>query len=336
MFKCGMYGGSFNPLHLGHVACIIRAAGMCERLIVVISEGRLRDEIDVRIRYRWVYEVTSHIGNVEIFVLSDDAPSKGEYGEELWMADAERVKKFAGERIDAVFCGSDYGEDSWWGKCYPEARLVIFRRNEISSTAIRRDPYGHWDMLPNVVKPHYVKRVLVTGSESSGKSTLARNLANYFNTNLLEEVGRDMSERSGTDEMMLRGDFTDILLTHKLLERSLMRTSRMVLFEDTDCLVTKFFMEFLGASDERNEALADAIAGLNSYDLILFLEPDVRFVDDGSRSRIIASDRERYSGRLKEIYLGAGFRLTEIRGSYDERFTKSVELVEKMLGRGKP
>lgn len=336
MFKCGMYGGSFNPLHLGHVACIIRAAGMCERLIVVISEGRLRDEIDVRIRYRWVYEVTSHIGNVEIFVLSDDAPSKGEYGEDLWMADAERVKKFAGERIDAVFCGSDYGEDSWWGKCYPEARLVIFRRNEISSTAIRRDPYGNWDMLPNVVKPHYVKRVLVTGSESSGKSTLARNLANYFNTNLLEEVGRDMSERSGTDEMMLRGDFTDILLTHKLLERSLMRTSRMVLFEDTDCLVTKFFMEFLGASDERNEALADAIAGLNSYDLILFLEPDVRFVDDGSRSRIIASDRESYSGRLKEIYLGAGFRLTEIRGSYDERFTKSVELVEKMLGRGKP
>ncbi|WP_376785767.1 adenylyltransferase/cytidyltransferase family protein [Ruminiclostridium cellobioparum] len=29
-FKCGMYGGSFNPLHLGHVRCIIEAANQCE------------------------------------------------------------------------------------------------------------------------------------------------------------------------------------------------------------------------------------------------------------------------------------------------------------------
>lgn len=42
-------------------------------------------------------------------------------------------------------------------------------------------------------------------------------------------------------------------------------------------------------------ALADAIAALNQYDLILFLQPDVAFVQDGDRSEIIAADRERYS-----------------------------------------
>lgn len=66
----------------------------------------------------------------------------------------------------------------------------------MSSTELRADIYGHWDWLPNVVKPYYVKKVLIIGGESTGKSTLTVNLANYYNTNYLEEVGRDISERS--------------------------------------------------------------------------------------------------------------------------------------------
>ena len=37
------------------------------------------------------------------------------------------------------------------------------------------------------------------------------NLANYFNTNYIEEAGRELSEKSGTDTMMLSEDFTEIL-----------------------------------------------------------------------------------------------------------------------------
>ena len=59
-YKCGMYGGSFNPLHMGHVGCIVTASCQCERLIIVISNGLNRDEIDVRLRYRWIYQMTKH------------------------------------------------------------------------------------------------------------------------------------------------------------------------------------------------------------------------------------------------------------------------------------
>ena len=36
-YKVGMYGGAFNPLHLGHLECMIKAAALCEELFIVIS-----------------------------------------------------------------------------------------------------------------------------------------------------------------------------------------------------------------------------------------------------------------------------------------------------------
>lgn len=334
-YNCGMYGGSFNPLHLGHVRCIIEAANQCKRLVVVISEGVNRGEIDVKVRYRWIYQLTKHIGNVSIFILSDEAETKSDYSEELWNADAERVKNFAGEKIDVVFCGSDYGEDSFWAKCYPEAELRIIPRNEISSTKIRSDIYGNWEMLPDIVKPYFVKKVLLIGGESTGKSTLTINLANYYNTNYLEEVGRDISERSGTDLMMIPEDFSDILLQHKAREIEAVKSSNRVLFEDTDCLITEFYINFLDGKDKENNLwLADAISALNSYDLILFLEPDVAFVQDGDRSKVIAADREKYSSRIKEIYRAHGFDFEIIRGDYQERFEQAVRLVDNIMKAG--
>lgn len=101
-------------------------------------------------------------------------------------------------------------------------------------------------MLPTFVRPYYVKRVLLIGGESTGKSTLSISLARHYNTCWLEEVGRDLSARSGTDQWMIPQDFTDILLQHKQKEIDLIPTANKVLFEDTDCLITLFYLHFLG------------------------------------------------------------------------------------------
>ena len=217
-YNVGMYGGCFNPLHLGHVDCIIQAANMCRELYIVLSVGNNRGEINYRVRYRWLYQLTKHIGNVKIITLFDDAATKADYTEEYWDNDAKKVKEQIGKPIDIVFCGDDYDENSFWNKCYPESEIYFFPRNGISSTEIRKNPYKRWDWIPNVVKPFFVKKVLLMGGESTGKSTLTINLANRFNTNYIDEAGRDISERSGTDMLMLSEDFTEILLQHKLNE----------------------------------------------------------------------------------------------------------------------
>lgn len=333
-YSCGMYGGSFNPLHLGHVRCMISAANQCEKLIVVISNGVNRGEIDIRLRYRWVYQAVKHFPHVRLFVLNDDAPSKAEYTEDLWYSDAQKVKDFAGEPITAVFFGDDYKPDSMWAKCYPEAETVILPRDGISSTTIRKDPLACWDMMPDFVRSYYVKKVLLTGTESTGKSTLTISLARHYNTVWLEEVGRDISARSGTDQWMIPQDFTDILLEHKIKQTEMISRANRVFFEDTNCLTTLFYIDYLdGEEKEKNRKLAEAVSALNEYDLVLLLGPDVDFVQDGDRSEEIAADREGYTAFLKKMCEDHGLNVVELNGDYEQRYRKAVELVDRLMGR---
>ena len=112
-----MYGGSFNPLHQGHVRCIIEAANQCKELHIIISNGKNRNEIGIRIKYRWVYQIIKHIGNVSLHILEDDSDSKENYTSEYWEDDSKKVKKMIGKKIDIVFCGDDYNEESFYAKC---------------------------------------------------------------------------------------------------------------------------------------------------------------------------------------------------------------------------
>lgn len=335
-YKVGMYGGSFDPLHIGHIHDIIRAASVCEELYVMISWCEGRESTRKELRYRWVYNSIKHLDNVKIMLVEDKAVSKEEYNTDYyWEKGAKDIKEMIGKPIDVVFCGSDYlGSNRFESLYSPESEVIYFDRKEvpISSTELRFDVYENWQYLPPICRPFYARKVLVVGGESTGKSTLVQNLAISYNTNFIKEVGRDTCEIAGGEDFMNVQDLYENLLKQKTLEIDALFNCNKILFIDTDALTTKFYARFLlKKKDEvkKCDALANAISEINDFDLVLFLEPTVKFVQDGTRNDKIKEDRVKYSNQIKKMFDEAKIKYVCIDGDYLDRFNKAKKIIKE-------
>lgn len=339
-YKVGMFGGSFDPLHVGHIHDIIRAAAMCEELYVVISWCEGRESTSKELRYRWLLNSFRHLPNVIIRMVEDTAVSKEVYNTDYyWEKGAADIKALVGKPIDIVFCGSDYlGTDRFESLYCPESVVHYFDRREvpISSTDIRGWALDHWDYIPAVCRSHYARKVLVVGGESTGKSTLVQNLALAYNTTYVSEVGRDTCAYAGGEELMIAEDLYENFLRQKLNVMDQAARCDRILFVDTDALTTLFYCGFLLGPDADEMAICQKLAaGINAtcqWDLILFLEPDVEFVQDGTRNEKIRDQRLKYSRQLQQIFDDHGMRYEKIQGDYLQRFDQAKKLIEERFG----
>lgn len=333
-YKVGMYGGSFNPLHLGHVNNIITASNLCEKLYIVLSVTNDENEIDHRERFMWLKNITSEMENVEVFEIFDKNISKDTYD---WETGANDIKNYINKPIDVVFSGDDYQGKDRWEKLYPGSEIYYIPRSNIniSSTEIRENPYKYFAYLPNCVKPYYTKKVCIIGTESTGKTTLARNLAKYFNTTHVEEAGRYICDDAGGIDNMQPYHYFEILFKHKQLEKEALKNANKILLIDTDSLITLYYYQLgFENTNELNKAFGDVAKGisvLNNYDLYIFLEPDVEWVQDGTRTYGEPEVREENNKKLKKIFDENGIKYVCVNGDYDNRYQQSKQLIEKIL-----
>ena len=334
MNNIGMYGGSFDPLHNGHIKCINKALEGCKKLFVVLSYSKVRDRIDYKIRASWLKQTLRgyiESGRVDLILVEDTYDTKQSYN---WNTGKSDILKACGvEKFDVVFCGDEYRLAGTFSKLYPESKICYFERDDISSSNIWSNPLRYWDDMPYFVQRNFVKKILIIGSESTGKSTLAENLAKYYNTVFVREIGRDISDRATSEFTMPDMDFGEILIRHKDEEYNQLEKANKLLFLDTDALTTMFYSyELISDKTTRDKTvqLGNALALYSHYDLILFLEPSVPFVQDGTRNESIAENREYYSDKLKSYYDKFGYIYHNISSkSYAERTKEAIEIINK-------
>jgi HTH-type transcriptional repressor of NAD biosynthesis genes len=331
----GFLGGKFLPFHLGHMYMALEAANKVDKLYVVLSSSKNRDRelcerdgikyIPAETRLSWLGEAFANLENIKVMHIEDDQWDSN-YD---WEAGAKAIKKAIGKPIDFVFSSEDsYNEH--FRKYYPESEHVIIDEKRetvtVSATELRKNLYKNWDKLPSAVRGFFTKRVAVVGTESCGKSTLAKQLAKFYNTNFVHEVGRDYCERHANQ--LTPDMFDNIAMEHFLLQEKMARDSNKILFVDSDAVITQYYLDMYF---HKKSSLVDEIAKKQKFDLVLFLEPDVKWVSDGLRFAGQEEQRTKNNEKLKQMYKEKGIEFICISGNYSERFTKARNLVNKLF-----
>lgn len=160
MKTIGMIGGSYNPLHNGHIKCINKALEYCDVLHIIVGDLPNRDEFDINTKLHWfqtVFHNEIEKGSIILHPLLDDTTNKVDYDLNKWISDSKKIKEIIQNPIDVVFCGADYHYDNNpYEICYPEAKIIYFDRGDlINSTDIRNDFRNHKNWIPQVVFDDY-------------------------------------------------------------------------------------------------------------------------------------------------------------------------------------
>lgn len=342
MYKTGVYFGRFCPPHRGHLYQIMIASTRCEKLIVVISDNKYQTEvicqeaglptITYQLRKQWIAQQVQDMSHIQVRVLDEtDIPLYPD-GWEMW---SERMREVVPEQIDAFFVGDgDY--DQPLRQYFPESAIELFdpsrSRYPISATEIRHDILNNWHYILGPARPFFAKRVLIAGTESCGKTTLTKCLAKLYNTSWSEEVGRYYAEKylGGDETIYTDEDFGRMAHLQAEQDYQALRTANKVCFFDTDAVVTDYYSELY--MNHRNK-LVEAYINPDKYDVLLFLTPDVKWVDDGQRLNGSQERREMLNDRLLNMYkeFGFGEKIIMVGGDYNQRLTRAIEIVDNML-----
>lgn len=134
---------------------------------------------------------------------------------------------------------------------------------------------------------------------------------------------------------MQKYHYFDILFKHKNDENEALEHANKVLFIDTDSLITLYYYQ-LGFKerdkvDTAFKNIAEGISLLNNYDLYLFLETDVKWVQDGTRTYGEEQVRLENNEKLKKLLRENHIEYQSISGDYDTRYEKSKEKVLTLL-----
>ena len=148
-------------------------------------------------------------------------------------------------------------------------------------------------------------KVGIIGPESTGKSTLARELAEQFKGTYVPEYAREYVERKGSTEVTY--DELCGIARHQIEEITSLPFREEpevgLYFFDTELIVTKVWFEY--AFGEVPERLSEAIKTY-PMDLYLLTYPDIPWVPDPARYNGSQAMREELFDRYEEEVKATG------------------------------
>ncbi len=308
------------PLHNGSLTLCKVAQELSDKIVVIVL-GTPKDQISIKIREQWLHQ---ELPNAQI---------KNHQISENVQLTAKGFKPLLNE-IKGIF---PHYRPHFFGSNPIIAKLASKLMQEytildpdhlaqnIKSSAVLSDPYKNWSSMPQSVKIPLIKRVVLIGPESVGKSSLAKKL-NQQNPKIswLPEYGRNY-ELFRKPGLYKESEFTIICDTHAAHRKALLPFSEPIFLEDTDELATSVWSEML-----IQKTLPEIENRIKLPDMYFLMDPSVPFVAEKIRY-FDKEKRQEFFFKIKkklDIY-NAPYKV--LTGSWQERETKALKTINQLL-----
>jgi HTH-type transcriptional regulator, transcriptional repressor of NAD biosynthesis genes len=322
--KIGLVFGKFSPPHRGHEALIRFGQKNCDKLYVLLCDSKT-DTIPSKTRLGWMLDMFKDDLDIEVRITDVDlpvVPYSSKLISKMW---SEHLTKIFPD-VNVLFTSERYGD---FTAEFMGIEHMIFDNDReeffVSATKIRNHPFVYWNYIPDVVKPYFVKKICICGTESTGKSTLTEKLAKRFHTNFVPEWGRTIcpSTELCTPEMIM-----EIGEAHSKDINEKINFSNKFLFSDTDLNTTKMYSYFLFNEIPK---FKDWIEEANKFDLYIFLENDAPFIQDGTR--LVEEKRNELRDYHYDYLISQGCNVHVVNGyDWEIRYEKAIRVIEENFG----
>jgi NadR type nicotinamide-nucleotide adenylyltransferase len=186
-----------------------------------------------------------------------------------------------------------------------------------------------------------IRKIVIIGPESTGKSTLCEMLALHFHTRWVPEYAREYLLSHGKaynyDDLLsiAKGQ---IALEDKIYEELCSQISGVYaspdkipsapLFIDTDLWVMKIWCEYVFGNC--HQWIIDQISCRN-YDFYLLCNTDLPWVRDELREYPDLETREKLFRMYKDILINQNRPWTEIKGESEQRIAMAIDSVTQFI-----
>ena len=181
-----------------------------------------------------------------------------------------------------------------------------------------------------------MKKIVVIGPESTGKSTLCEKLAAHYQTQWVKEYAREYLLQHGTDYSF--ENLLDVAKGQLLGEEAVISNlngynlqpstiNHQPVFIDTDMYVMKVWCEFVFG--KCHHWILNRIVE-RKYDLYLLCNTDAPWVKDELREYPDLVTRQKLYQHYKDIMVNQNVPWVDICGNYDERLEKAIAAVDAL------
>ncbi|KXT85177.1 Nicotinamide-nucleotide adenylyltransferase, NadR family / Ribosylnicotinamide kinase [Streptococcus sp. DD11] len=313
--------GTFAPLHQGHIDLIQKAKRRYDRVKVVVSgyEGDRGQEVGLSLqkRFRYIRETFSDDELTQVYKLDETALPRYPLGWDEWLSALLELIDYQPEREELIFFVGEADYQAELAKRGFDSSLQG-RQFGISASMIRENPSKYWKYIAQPFRRQFTKKVLIIGSASNGKTTLAKDLARFYDAPVSLEYAREYQIQNNVrDDELTPKDYYYLLLgqyaqTSRLIDSN---ANRGLVVADTNSLVTKgyydYYLKESPAQDDETatfDNLFSSILAKEKWDLVLFVQPVGSYVNDGFRDMSMADEAIRqdfsaYLDRLRQRFL---------------------------------